>query len=142
MMTNPVPRAWLFTPEGQRYSQFVRGMHSAVVDFETDSEEFATDNPQKIREDHTALAESNSVGSKVILSSNMHKPVLDLDMDAMLLPSTTPKHHHLYINAEMTWHEYSLLLNVLGHVGILQAGYVRASHARGESFVRLPWIRK
>lgn len=134
---------WLtLDPAGQRYAKTVAGLHTAVVSFDDDSEEIQGDNVAKILEDNPSLDFSNSVGSKVKLSSNMHRPVLDLDMDALLIPSSTPGHHHLYINREMTWHEYSLMLNVLAHVGILQRGYVHASHARSESFVRTPWTTK
>lgn len=135
--------------EGQRYSEFTRELHRCEVSFSDDSEKIETDNVAKILADNVPLIVANSVGSRIISGGNKfmghyagHKPVLDLDMDVMLLPSSTPGHHHLYIDHAIPWNEYSLLLNVLEHVGILQPGYVRASHARRESFLRTPWTRK
>lgn len=140
---------YLTTPAGQRFAEFVKGLHTCEVSFSDDSEEIETDNVAKILRDHTPLHESNSIGSRVVSDTGRyighyvaHKPVLDLDMDVLVLPSSTPGHHHLYIDHAMPWNEYSLLMNVLAHVGILQDGYVRASHHRSESFLRTPWTRK
>jgi len=71
-----------------------------------------------------------------------HRPVLDLDFHAQLIPSSTPGHFHLYLDKEMTWEAYERLLKALGRAGILEEGYVAASIARGYTSVRLPWIKK
>lgn len=149
-MTNPyIGPAYLATPEGRRFAEFTKGLHTCQVSFDDDSEQLETDNVAKILRDHTPLHESNSIGSAVSSTGcympalvALHKPVLDLDMDVMVVPSSTPGHHHLYIDRAMSWNEYSLLMNVLAHVGILQPGYARASHHRAESFLRTPWTRK
>lgn len=141
-------QAYVNSDAGQRYSQFVRDLHTCEVSFSDDSEDFETDDVAKILRDNTPLIDSNSVGSRVVSDDRYighyaaHKPVLDLDMDVLVVPSSTPGHHHLYIDKAMPWPEYSLLMNVLAHVGILQTGYVRASHYRAESFLRTPWTRK
>lgn len=130
---------------GRRYAEVVTGLHYAVVDFSTDSENIQTDDVTRIIRDNTALAHANSVGSAVQRNgkpTGQHRPVLDLDMDVLVVPSSTHGHHHLYIDHSMPWRDYHLLLTVLGHVGILQPGYVNASHHRRESFVRTPWTRK
>jgi hypothetical protein len=142
----PEPSLWLSSLTGQRYAKFVDGLRTAVVDFETDSESIETGNVEKIKADKP-LAEANSVGSLYIPSDDMtfrttHKPVLDIDVPAMLVPSSTPGHHHLYIDAPMSWPDYMKLMKVLGEVGILQKGYVRASIEREASWVRTPWTRK
>lgn len=143
-------QAYINSDEGQRYSQFVRGHHFAQVSFSDDSEEIETDNIAKIERDFLPLTEANSVGSLWTPPDwsagfgdyGKHKPVLDLDMDVLVVPSTTRGHHHLYIDYLMPWHDYSLLLKVLAHVGILQNGYMHASEARRESWLRTPWTRK
>lgn len=71
-----------------------------------------------------------------------HKVVLDIDMPAQLVPSSTPGHFHLYIDHEMDWLDYRVLLLALGVAGILEEGYVGASIARGHTALRLPWIKK
>lgn len=76
------------------------------------------------------------------LPETFHRPVLDLDFPAVVVPSTTPGHGHLYLDKVLTWSQYVELLEVLGRVGILEPGYVSASIAREFTSVRLPWVKK
>jgi len=71
-----------------------------------------------------------------------HRPILDLDFDAHLVPSTSADHHHLYLDKVLTWSDYVKLLDVLAEVGIIEPGYRDASIAREFTSVRLPWITK
>jgi len=72
----------------------------------------------------------------------LHRPVLDLDFPAALIPSSTPEHFHLYLNHAVTWAGYVELLDALAKVGVLEPSYVEASKRRGYTAVRLPWIAK
>lgn len=71
-----------------------------------------------------------------------HRPVLDLDFPARLVPSTTDGHYHLYLDKPMTWTVYVNLLRALAEAGIIERGYANASIQRGYSAVRTPWTRK
>jgi hypothetical protein len=71
-----------------------------------------------------------------------HTPVLDIDVPAQLVQSSTPGKHHLYIDAPMTWDTYVKLLDAMQAAGILEPGYVSASKERGFTAVRLPWVSK
>lgn len=71
-----------------------------------------------------------------------HRPFLDIDFPVAVLPSSTEGHHHLYIDKEMSWSQYSKLLKVLAEVGIIEDNYAKASIARGHTAIRLPWIKK
>ena len=82
------------------------------------------------------------ITSRRLGTNNRHRVVLDIDHPAILLDSTTPGHHHLYIDFEMTWSKYERLLDVMADVGLLEQGYVDACKERGFSAVRLPWIKK
>ena len=73
---------------------------------------------------------------------HLHTPVLDIDIPATLVPSSTPGKNHLYLDVPMSWDQYTKLLDVMAEVGILEPGYVSASKKRGFTAVRLPWIRK
>jgi hypothetical protein len=75
-------------------------------------------------------------------NTSMHRPVLDIDLDAVLVPSSTPGHHHLYIDKLMSWETYTELLQALAKAGIVQQGFVDVSLKRGASMVRLPWVKK
>lgn len=135
--------AYLGTAEGQRYQRFVRGLHTAVVEFGDDSDNIQTDNVGRVGRD-APLSEANAVASLSPVRGYhaKHKPVLDLDMNVMVIPSSTRGHYHLYIDREMSWDDYLLLMRVMEHVGLLQPGYVKASHRTGASWLRLPWIKK
>jgi hypothetical protein len=71
-----------------------------------------------------------------------HRPVLDIDVPAYLVPSTRPGHSHLYIDVELDAEKYFNLLDALADCGILEEGYAGVSRARGNSAVRVPWVEK
>ncbi len=93
-------------------------------------------------EETFSLDNADIVSSAFSYPSNQHMVVLDIDVPATLVPSSTPGHSHLYIDAPMDWDVYSALLDALGDAGILEPGYVGASKARGFTAVRLPWVSK
>ena len=72
----------------------------------------------------------------------IHKVILDIDMNAALIPSSTDGHFHLYIDKELTWSKYEKLLTVLAEVGIIEKGYAGVSKSRKHTAARLPWIKK
>lgn len=74
--------------------------------------------------------------------TRIHRPVLDLDLPAQLVPSSTPGHFHLYLDVEVAHWPYMALLEALEHAGIIEPGYSRASQERGYTAVRLPWVTK
>jgi hypothetical protein len=85
-------------------------------------------------------ADFDLVSSKTLWGR--HRPVLDLDFDAVLWKSSTPGHHHLVLDKELTWKQYSRLLLALEDAGILSEEYVDISLERKATYVRLPWKKK
>lgn len=73
---------------------------------------------------------------------SIHRPILDIDFPAALIPSTTPGHFHLYLDKPMGWSKYSALLGALATAGIVEQGYAGASLEREYTSVRLPWVKK
>lgn len=71
-----------------------------------------------------------------------HAPVLDLDVDHLYYPSTTPGHGALLLNVTLSEEDYLELLDVLERCGIVQHGFAEASRQRGYSAVRTPWTDK
>lgn len=88
------------------------------------------------------LAEANVVTSRDGLGWGQHYPVIDLDVPAMLIPSTTPGHSHLFIDTMLDELAYFDLLDAMAKARIVEPGYVGASRRRGHTAVRLPWHRK
>lgn len=89
---------------------------------------------------------ANLVSSKVKTegdeANDLHRPVLDIDVPAYLVPSSRPGHSHLYIDVEIPEDKYFNLLDALADCGILEKGYAGVSRARDASAVRLPWVQK
>jgi len=71
-----------------------------------------------------------------------HAPVIDLDIPCILLDSSTPGHHHLIIDKEISWSAYLKVLGALADAGLVEDGYRDASEKRGYSAIRLPWVKK
>jgi hypothetical protein len=133
---------YLNTPEGRVYREMVSGFHWAELSFSKGRSRDKDNDHEFVNVYVERLADANAVGSfdRVL---GMHCPVLDLDVPAMLVPSSTPGNNHLYIRKPMPWHQYSMLLQTLSYVGILEEGYTGASVERHhESFARTPWTRK
>lgn len=86
-------------------------------------------------------AEHNVVTS-MLVDSELHAPVIDIDVPHRLVPSTTPGHSHLYIDVPMEWEQFDAILEALADAGVVEEGYYRASMARGFSTVRLPHVKK
>lgn len=84
---------------------------------------------------------ANIITSEVV-GSEMHRPVLDIDMPVKLIPSSTEGHFHLLIDKEVSWDDYMRLLWVMADIGIVEEGYASASQERGYTAVRLPWVKK
>lgn len=90
----------------------------------------------------TATEGRGNLWTSEISGTELHAPVLDLDIPHKYVASTTAGHGHLYIDVPMTWDQYRMLLTVLGEVGILEPGYVDASIVRKFTAVRKPEIKK
>jgi hypothetical protein len=59
-----------------------------------------------------------------------------------LVASSTAGHFHLYADDAMSFDEYFDKLDHLVNIGLVQRAYVDASRSRGQTLLRLPWIRK
>lgn len=86
------------------------------------------------------VVSSEMAGPAVVPGS--HAPVLDIDVPAFLVPSSTPGHSHLYIDVPMSWRQYKRLLKAMSRANILERGYVKASVRRHHTSVRVPWVKK
>lgn len=84
--------------------------------------------------------EANLVAS--LREDGTHMPTLDLDRPALLDPSSTSGHYHLYIDSPMTWRAYRRLLRALYLGGVIGRNAYWRSLDRGASFVRPPGVYK
>lgn len=134
------------TDDNAALHPWLHGQLYAEVDFDRPRDDrYGGDNGRLT----TSLGEATTVTSVVAdswLATDggpvMHRPVLDIDLPVHVTPSSTPGHHHLFIDKQMTWATYSTLLLALVDAGIIERGYAEASIDRGRTDVRLPWIKK
>lgn len=103
--------------------------------------------------DHTPapLSSADVVSSVVVdsgrtsdfIAEDKHIVVVDIDHPAHLVESTTPGHHHLYVEIPpVSTEAYFEWLEACAKIGLVEPGYVAAFKARGFSCVRLPWVQK
>jgi hypothetical protein len=116
-----------------------RGRKAGRVETLNDYKAFGDDVDFAVDKDAANVVTSRWSGSEVV---DLHMPVLDLDFPLVAEPSTTPGHHHLYIDRAMSWDQLVKLMDVMEEIGLLEPGYVEAAKMRGYSSVRLPWIEK
>lgn len=90
----------------------------------------------------THIGEANVTTSMILGGKDTHKVILDIDLPAKLIPSSTPGHFHLYIDKAVPWEDYLDVLRALAKAGIIEQGYLGASEQRGYTSARLPWIKK
>ncbi|WDS52067.1 hypothetical protein SEA_CARON_41 [Microbacterium phage Caron] len=83
-----------------------------------------------------------SIVTSEVADSTRHKVLIDLDVPAYLVESSTPGHCHLYIDKEVNASDVFAILDAFAKAGIVERGYATASRRRGYSALRLPWIKK
>lgn len=110
-----------------------------------DDPDYSADEPERV--ETTDLAEAQAVSSEIRESANplevgMHYVLLDLDVPAQLVPSSTPGHSHLYIEKPVHWYQLDEILTALANAGVIEPGYAEVSIKRRATFLRLPWVKK
>jgi len=69
--------------------------------------------------------------------------LLDLDVPAQLLPSSTPGHAHLYVDAFMTKDQHDAVMVALRDAGVIQPGYAESAlTSQYGATLRPPWVKK
>ena len=86
--------------------------------------------------------EANCISSVFSEGDNMrfHRPAIDLDMEAHLVPSRTPGHYHLYLDNTMYHEDYVALIEALVIAGIVNKGVIARLEKDGATFLRLPGV--
>lgn len=86
--------------------------------------------------------EANLISSRII--TDLHVPVLDIDFECRLVPSSRKGHYHLYLDGlqPLEWEDYEKLLEALAAAHIIGPGWLHHSKQRQMTVVRRPHIRK
>lgn len=80
--------------------------------------------------------------SSLLEGSDLHAPVIDLDMPHRLIPSSTKGHAHLYIDQAITWRQYKRILRALYKAGLIQEGWYEHAKRDRKSYVRREGVYK
>jgi hypothetical protein len=97
---------------------------------------------QEMRQPASSVMDANISTSIREDDAERHALLLDLDVPAWLIPSSTEGHSHLYVDVSIREDAYFQLLDALANAGVIQRGYADASKRRGGTALRLPWIKK
>lgn len=97
---------------------------------------------QEEREPSKDVADANVSTSIREDADDCHALLIDIDLPAWLVPSSTEGHSHLYVDAKIPTPKYFALLDALAAAGVVQPGYATSSKHRGGTALRLPWIKK
>jgi len=134
-------------PKWLRFKTIAAFLRKAVVDFPLNG-----DSETKVDEDWDERvvhhvnnwADANAVSSELSGSwdKGYHMVLLDLDIDHVYIPSSTPYHGHLILKTRLKQEAMQEVLEVLGKHGILQPGYVSAARHRKSAWLRVPWVKK
>lgn len=125
-------------------SKFKRELSAASLAYADSGEDWWDDQRVAVVDPDRA----NLIGSRLVDQPNerrtgtLHAPVIDIDLECHLLPSTTPGHFHLYIEKAVSWEAYGEMLTAMCDAGIVEPGYVDAALHRGMSHVRKPGVMK
>jgi hypothetical protein len=92
-------------------------------------------------EKRETFTDANLISSR-IKGTSRHRPIIDIDFPAMLVPSSTEGHSHLYLDKELTKDQMERLLEVLHEVGIIADGNLNQWERFKAVFLRLPWVKK
>ena len=103
---------------------------------------YSADPHEKVGSTYDGYPEDANIMSSEVENSDKHNVMIDLDFPAELWESSTPGHHHLYIEKEMSWDEYKDLLQALAKAGLIEEGYYSACIERGFTSLRLPHVKK
>lgn len=127
-------------PPGDNRPDFIEDREMAHSDVLENVKEYEIEPPIEVYD----YEDANLVGSLVSWDKleSVHKPVIDIDFPAHLEPSSTPGHFHLYLQKEIPWSKYVLLLTAMAGAGILEEGYVAAAIRQGQTYVRRPGVKK
>lgn len=88
------------------------------------------------------MEDGNIITSLIADKLTHHKVIIDLDLPAKLIPSSTPGHFHLYVDHEIPFDSYFELLAAMEKCGLIEKGYLGAAKSHGFTGVRLPWVKK
>ncbi len=95
-----------------------------------------------IYQENPPINEATGFSSETSTLPGVHKVVLDIDMEAVLIPSSRRGHYHLVIDKYMPQEKYFSFLKVMAEYGIIEKGYAEHSIRRGASWIRAPWFKK
>jgi len=132
-------------PDLTQLPSFVKGhrTYRAIVEVDSETDPIDLQYPNAVED---VPQNSNLIGSHCGTYSygkeRMHRPMLDLDFPAKLVPSTTPGHSHLYIDVAVHEVAYEKMLSAMVDAGLIQYGFYQSFLRNRQTTLRLPGVKK
>lgn len=95
---------------------------------------------QKKNRRRVGKSKANLISSRT--TDGRHMPIIDLDFDFRLVPSSTPGHYHLFFDKPIPRRKFVVLMLALWYSGVVELGFAVWSLRRMGNFVRLPGVTK
>lgn len=86
--------------------------------------------------------EAQLVSSEIEGSPGWHSIMLDIDLPAALIETSTPGHYHLYIDHPIRWNDYLAFLYMCSKIGIIEKKFLKMSKKMQATHLRVPWLEK
>lgn len=86
-------------------------------------------------------ARANVVSSE-IEGTDLHTLMIDIDMPARLIESSTPGCYHLYIDRPMTYKQLKAILEPMMNAGVVEEGFYKMFIKHKATHLRPPWFDK
>jgi hypothetical protein len=107
--------------------------------------DFDPDEPTELRDGNAEPDDYNLLSS--LDEDGLHQPQLDLDLgplwEANVRPSSTPGHYHIsWEGLQLSWEDYSEVLQVLAKHNMIDAAWVNHSLRRNMTLLRAPHVKK
>lgn len=139
----------LLTPPWRVGATNARGHEDAHTDIESRHklvrEHHNPDGSGVALSDVRERGQATYVSSRLIAFKNhggLHSPAIPLTAPARLVPSSTDRHFHLYLDVPMGWPTYKRLLKALARAGVIEKNWAETSIKTGYTCLRPPWKNK
>lgn len=127
------------TRKTDEYGRYVAYVDPDIMDGATSNKATTQEKPAPEGKQENLILSWLDVPAEIEVKDRYHRPVIDIDFPARLVPSSTEGHFHLYLDGILIPHDkYMYLLAAFASCGIISEGYLKHSTDRGGTAVRMP----
>lgn len=127
------------TRKTDEYGRTIAWVDPDIMDGRTSNKATSKEAPPPEGKEENLILSWLDVPAEIEVKDRYHRPCIDIDFPARLIPSSTEGHFHLYLDGILIPHDkYMYLLAALASCGVISEGYLKHSTDRGGTAVRMP----